>query len=119
MKNFMKNDIEEKNKKVEKFYLLNDKIVKKIFTSDEELGKKVILRILSDILKIPVKKLDDDFEIVHPEIGLNKYNINSEADLIYKNKKAYFSFEFNYNNYQALINKNFSYVCLLCKRYQK
>ena len=109
----MKNDIEKKNKKVEKFYLLNDKIVKKIFTSDEELGKKVILRILSDILKIPVKKLDDDFEIVYPEIGLNKYNINSEADLVYKNKKAYFSFEFNYNNYQSLVNKNFSYVCLL------
>ena len=109
----MKNDIEKKNKKVEKFYLLNDKIVKKIFTSDEELGKKVILRILSDILKIPVKKLDDDFEIVYPEIGLNKYNINSEADLVYKNKKAYFSFEFNYNNYQSLLNKNFSYVCLL------
>ena len=38
----MKNDIKKKNKKVEKFYLLNDKIVKKIFTSDEELGKKVI-----------------------------------------------------------------------------
>ena len=109
----MKNDIEKKNKKVEKFYLLNDKIVKKIFTSDEELGKKVILRILSDILKIPVKKLDNDFEIVYPEIGLNKYNINSEADLVYKNKKAYFSFEFNYNNYQSLVNKNFSYVCLL------
>ncbi len=109
----MKNDIEKKNKKVEKFYLLNDKIVKKIFTSDEELGKKVILRILSDILKIPVKKLDNDFEIVYPEIGLNKYNINSEADLVYKNKKAYFSFEFNYNNYQSLLNKNFSYVCLL------
>ena len=109
----MKNDIEKKNKKVEKFYLLNDKIVKKIFTSDEELGKKVILRILSNILKIPVKKLDDDFEIVYPEIGLNKYNINSEADLVYKNKKAYFSFEFNYNNYQSLLNKNFSYVCLL------
>ena len=110
----MKIDIEkEENKKVEKFYLLNDKIVKKIFTSDEELGKKVILRILSDILKIPVKKLDDDFEIVYPEIGLNKYNINSEADLVYKNKKAYFSFEFNYNNYQSLVNKNFSYVCLL------
>ncbi len=64
----MKIDIEkEENKKVEKFYLLNDKIVKKIFTSDEELGKKVILRILSDILKIPVKKLDDDFEIVIPK----------------------------------------------------
>ena len=109
----MKNDIEKKNKKVEKFYLLNDKIVKKIFTSDEELGKKVILRILSNILKIPVKKLDDNFEIVYPEIGLNKYNINSEADLVYKNKKAYFSFEFNYNNYQSLVNKNFSYVCLL------
>ena len=68
MMKFMKIDIEkEENKKVEKFYLLNDKIVKKIFTSDEELGKKVILRILSDILKIPVKKLDDDFEIVIPK----------------------------------------------------
>ncbi len=109
----MKNDIEKKNKKVEKFYLLNDKIVKKIFTSDEELGKKVILRILSDILKVPVKKLDDDFEIVYPKIGLNKRNINSEADLVYKNKKAYFSIEFNYNNYPTLVNKNFSYVCLL------
>ena len=109
----MKNDIKKKSKKVEKFYLLNDKIVKKIFTSDEELGKKVILKILSIILEIPVKKLDNDFEIVYPEIGLSKNNINSEADLVYKNNKAYFSIEFNYNNYQSLLNKNFSYVCLL------
>ena len=82
-----------------------------LFKREEEVY--VILRILSDILKIPVKKLDDDFEIVHPEIGLNKRNINSEADLVYKNKKAYFSIEFNYNNYPTLVNKNFSYVCLL------
>ena len=109
----MKNVIKKKNKRVEKFYLLNDKVVKKIFTSDEKLGKEIILRIISDILKIPVKKLANDFEIVHPEIGLNKNNINSEADLVYKNRKAYFSIEFNYNNYQTLVIKNFSYVCLL------
>ena len=96
--------------------LLKDEVVKKIFTSGTEISQEYLLNIISAIIEIPIEKLKADFEIVTPHIGVNTNIINSEADLVYKNQDMYFSFEFNYNNYNELSKKNFSYLCQLYLR---
>ena len=113
----MKNEVMEKAKnKKEPFYLLNDKIVKKLFTNGSKASEEFLYLIISTVLKIPKEKLKRDFKLLHPEIGLNDKNINSEADLVFENENYYISLEINYNNYKSLIGKNFSYVCILYLR---
>ena len=104
------------SKKDDKIYLLNDKVVKKLFTNGSKASEEFLLLIISKIINIPLAKLKRDFKMVHPQIALNDKNINSEADLVYENDDAYYSIEFNYNNSKSLTVKNFSYVCLLYLR---
>ena len=104
------------SKKDDKIYLLNDKVVKKLFTNGSKASEEFLLLIISKIINIPLAKLKRDFKMVHPQIALNDKNINSEADLVYENNDAYYSIEFNYNNSKSLTVKNFSYVCLLYLR---
>ena len=96
--------------------LLKDEVVKKIFTSGSKASKEYILNIISEIIKVPVKKLKEDFELVTSEVSVNTNIINNEADVIFQNKDCYFSIEFNYNNYEGLSKKNYSYLCQLYLR---
>ena len=104
------------SKKKDNFYLLNDKVVKKLFTNGSKVGEEFMITLLSYILNISKEEIKNNFIMLHPEIGVNKNKINSEADIVYENKKTYFSIEFNYSYYKFLVNKNFSYVCILYVR---
>ena len=68
------------SKKDDKIYLLNDKVVKKLFTNGSKASEEFLLLIISKIINIPLAKLKRDFKMVHPQIALNDKNINSEAD---------------------------------------
>ena len=96
--------------------LLRDEVVKKIFTSGTETSKEYLLSIISAVINVPIDKLKEDFELVTTDISVNTNVIKSNADLIFQNKECYFSFEFNYNNYNELSKKNFSYMCQLYLR---
>ena len=114
----MKNEVideKEENKK-EKFYMLSDRIVKKLFTNGSKASEDLLYLIISKAIKVPIENLKRDFKIMHPEIALNDKNINSEADLVYENDKIYISLEINYSDYKSLSKKNFSYVCCLYLR---
>ncbi len=91
-------------------YLLNDKVVKKLFTSSK-VGNELMLTITSLITGISLENLKRDFELIHPDIGVNKNIINSEADVAFENQEGIFSFEFNYTPYRGLTEKSMSYVC--------
>lgn len=96
--------------------LLKDKVAKKLFTSGTEASKEYVLSIISEVIKIPKKKLKEDFELIYPQINTNKNYIESEVDIAYENKDNYFSIEINYNKYKEVTNKNFSYMCQLYLR---
>ena len=98
------------------YYLLNDRVVKKLFTNGSKASKEFIFLIISYVTKIPFADLEKNFEFIHPQIGINKNIINSEADVVIETDNAYYSFEFNYGNYYGLSQKNFSYVCILYLR---
>ena len=110
----MKNEvIDEKKNKKNSYYLLNDNIVKKLFTNGSKASEEFLYEIISTALKVPKENLKRDFRLMHPEIAVNNKMINSEADLVYENDKIYISLEFNYNNYKELLSRNISYVCCL------
>ncbi len=96
--------------------LLKDNVAKKLFTSGTEASKEYVLSIISEVIKIPKKKLKEDFELIYPQINTNKNYIESEVDIAYENKDNYFSIEINYNKYKGVTNKNFSYMCQLYLR---
>ena len=108
-------DEKEENKK-EKFYMLSDRIVKKLFTIGSKASEDFLYLIISKAIKVPIENLKRDFKIMHPQIALNDKMINSEADLVYENDKIYISLEINYSDYKSLSKKNFSYVCCLYLR---
>ena len=114
----MKNEVidEKKENKKEKFYMLSDRIVKKLFTIGSKASEDFLYLIISKTIKVPIEDLKRDFKMMHPQIALNNKNINSEADLVFENDKIYISLEINYSDYKSLSKKNFSYVCCLYLR---
>ena len=84
--------------------LLNDRVVKKLFLNVGERSKDYFLLIASLATGIPVKDLKEDFELIHPEISLNKNIVNREINDVLKSEEWIISFKVNYQNEIYLIN---------------
>lgn len=95
---------------------LNDKVIKKALAKENKDIRNYIARIISDITRIPYEVLENNLELVYPEVGYNSHLVNSEVDLVFKNEVLYFNFEINYGSSTTLKIKNLSYVFQLSLR---
>ena len=88
---------------------MSDVIVKKLFSSEN--GQKYLAKIICAVLNMPEDSVS--FKIIHPDIGVNKNVINSQADLVLESDEALVNVEVNCYNSRILQNKNNSYICHL------
>lgn len=94
------------------YSLINDKVIKKIFNNYNS-GKRYSARIISQVLGIPEEDILNNMELIHPNIGLNKRLVDSEADTVYETNKRIISIEYNLIDGIRTRNKNGSYICEL------
>ena len=88
---------------------MSDVIVKKLFSSEN--GQKYLAKIICTVLNMPEDSVS--FKVIHPDIGINKNVINSQADLVLESDEALVNVEVNCYNSRLLQNKNNSYICHL------
>lgn len=98
---------------------LNDKIIKKALAKENKDIRNYVARIISDITHIPYETLEDNLELIYPEISINTHLVNSEVDLLFKEDTTYFNIEINYGNSTTLKIKNLSYTFQLSLRQMK
>ena len=63
--------------------------------------------------------IDKDIKLIHPNIGVNKNIVNSEADVVLENGEFYVNLEINYYNNETSNIKNGLYLCHLLLRQVK
>ena len=63
--------------------------------------------------------IDKDIKLIHPNIGVNKNIVNSEADVVLENNEFYVNLEINYYNNETSDIKNGLYLCHLLLRQVK
>ena len=80
-----------------KLVFLNDKVAKKLF-KNEKVGKQFSARVISDVIGIPYDSIINNLSLSSDEIAFSSHTLNSTADIIYQNDKAYFNIEVNYYN---------------------
>lgn len=86
---------------------MSDVIVKKLFSSEN--GQKYLAKIICTVLNMPEDSVS--FKVIHPDIGINKNVINSQADLVLESDEALVNVEVNCYNSRLLQNKNNFYIC--------
>ena len=101
-----------------KFPLLKDKVAKKLFT-EKQVGLEYLRKIISLAIGIPMDMIDKDIKLIHPNIGVNKNIVNSEADIVLENDEFYVNLEINYYNNETSDIKNGLYLCHLLLRQVK
>ena len=101
-----------------KFPLLKDKVAKKLFT-EKKVGLEYLRKIISLAIGIPMDMIDKDIKLIHPNIGVNKNIVNSEADVVLENGEFYDNLEINYYNNETSDIKNGLYLCHLLLRQVK
>ena len=101
-----------------KFPLLKDKVAKKLFT-EKKVGLEYLRKIISLAIGIPMDMIDKDIKLIHPNIGVNKNIVNSEADVVLENDEFYVNLEINYYNHETSDIKNGLYLCHLLLRQVK
>ena len=101
-----------------KFPLLKDKVAKKLFT-EKKVGLEYLRKIISLAIGIPMDMIDKDIKLIHPNIGINKNIVNSEADVVLENGEFYVNLEINYYNNETSDIKNGLYLCHLLLRQVK
>ena len=101
-----------------KFPLLKDKVAKKLFT-EKKVGLEYLRKIISLAIDIPMDMIDKDIKLIHPNIGVNKNIVNSEADVVLENGEFYVNLEINYYNNETSDIKNGLYLCHLLLRQVK
>ena len=101
-----------------KFPLLKDKVAKKLFT-EKKVGLEYLRKIISLAIGIPMDMIDKDIKLIHPNIGINKNIVNSEADVVLENDEFYVNLEINYYNNETSDIKNGLYLCHLLLRQVK
>ena len=101
-----------------KFPLLKDKVAKKLFT-EKKVGLEYLRKIISLAIGIPMYMIDKDIKLIHPNIGVNKNIVNSEADVVLENDEFYVNLEINYYNNETSDIKNGLYLCHLLLRQVK
>lgn len=94
------------------YKLINDKVIKKIFT-DYNSGKKYSAKVISEILNLDYEELYNSIESIHPRIGVNKDIVDSEADTVYETDKRIISIEYNLTKGFRTDIKNGAYICEL------
>ena len=107
-----------KTKEKIKFPLLKDKVAKKLFT-EKKVGLEYLRKIISLAIGIPMDMIDKDIKLIHPNIGVNKNIVNSEADVVLENGEFYVNLEINYYNNETSDIKNGLYLCHLLLRQVK
>ena len=100
--------------KVRKTFMRDD-IVKKLYSSN--IGKKCLVKTVCEILGLSYE--DISFDIIHPDIGVNKNVVGSEADLVLENNEIIVNVEVNSSTSKSIQNKNNAYVCQLVLRQLK
>ena len=73
--------ISEKN-----LVIINDKYIKKL-PSDPDM-EEYVKKVVSRVTDISLEELIQGFKMLHPDIGIGRDTVDSEADLIYIYKNA-------------------------------
>ena len=95
--------ISEKN-----LVIINDKYIKKLlFDPDME---EYVQKVISLVTDIVLKELMQGFTMLHPDIGVGRDTVDSEADLIYVYKDAYINMEVNIVYSKTSETKNYVYT---------
>ena len=89
---------------------INDKVVKKILTSEDVENKEYLIRIINGVTGIDIDLLRKNIKLVTNEVGSNINSVNSLVDTIYNDDNEYINIEINYNYSKSLIVKNNIYV---------
>ena len=89
---------------------INDKVVKKILTSEDKENREYLIRIISGVTGIDKDLLRSNIKLVTNEVGSNVNTVNSLVDTIYSDDSEYINIEINYNYSKSLLVKNNIYV---------
>ena len=89
---------------------INDKVIKKILTSEDIENKEYLIRIINGVTGIDIDLLRKNIKLVTNEVGSNINSVNSLVDTIYNDDNEYINIEINYNYSKSLIVKNNIYV---------
>ena len=100
--------------KKRKLVIINDKYIKKLL-SDPDM-EEYVQKVISLVTEIALEKLTQGFKMLHPDIGVGKNTVDSEADLIYLYKDAYINMEMNMVYSKISDTKNYIYTSQLFLR---
>ena len=89
---------------------INDKVVKKILTSEDKENREYLIRIINGVTGIDINLLRDNIKLVTSEISSNINTVNSLVDTIYSDNNEYINIEINYNYSKSLLVKNNVYL---------
>ena len=89
---------------------INDKVVKKILTSEDKENKEYLIRIISGVTGVDKDLLRSNIKLVTNEVSSNVNMVNSLVDTIYSDEEEYINIEINYNYSKSLLVKNNIYV---------
>lgn len=95
---------------MEDIKFINDKIVKKILTSEEEANREYLVRIISGVTGIDSNTLKNNIKLVTTEVCSNINTVNSIVDAIFNDNEEYINIEINYNYSKTTIIKNNVYL---------
>lgn len=66
--------------------IINDKYIKKLLSDPSMEG--YVKKVVSRVTDISLEELNHGFKMLHPDIGVGRNTVDSEADLIYIYKNA-------------------------------
>ena len=88
--------------------IINDKYIKKLFSDPNMEG--YVKKVVSRVTDISLEELNHGFKMLHPDIGVGRNTVDSEADLIYIYRDAYINMEMNMVYSKTLDTKNYVYT---------
>lgn len=88
---------------------LNDKVIKKVLSFENQDIRNYIARIIAHTTNIPYECLKDNLVPVHPEFGSNAHIVNSTGDLSFFDGNVYFGIEVNYSRSHTTKRKSLTY----------
>ena len=89
---------------------INDKVVKKILTSEREENREYLARIISAVTGIDKDILINNIKLVTSEVGTNNHIVDSTVDAIFNDNNEYINIEINYRFGKTTLVKNNVYL---------
>ena len=89
---------------------INDKVVKKILTSERKENREYLVRIISAVTGIDKKILRNNIKLVTSEVGSNNNIVDSTVDAIFSDNNEYVNIEINYRFGKTTLVKNNVYL---------